>query len=162
MAPAMTNHRRRGTDAPTAAGDPRGIVGYVPGGFDMFHVGHLNILRVARRHCDVLRVGVATDESLVAMKGRGPVVPLEERLEIVAAIGIVDEAVPDLSQDKRIAWARAPFDIIIKGNDWEGTAKGERLEEEMAQVGARVLYAPYTLRTSSTMLRDAITQGVVA
>lgn len=142
--------------------DDKPVIGYVPGGFDMFHIGHLNVLRAARRHCDILRVGVATDESLIAMKGRGPVVPFEERLEIVRAIGIVDEAVADVSQDKRIAWARNPFDAIIKGDDWKGTAKGKRLEEEMAQVGARVIYTPYTLRTSSTMLRAAINNGVVA
>lgn len=138
------------------------IVGYVPGGFDLFHIGHLNVLRAARERCDFLLVGVASDESLLAMKGRRPVVPFVERLEIVRAIGIVDEAVEDVSQDKRIAWARGAFDVIFKGSDWESTAKGDRLEAEMAEVGARVEYVPYTLRTSSTVLRAAISAGIVA
>lgn len=122
----------------------------------MFHVGHLNILRQARPHCDVLMVGVVSDEALYAMKGRSPVVALAERLEIVAAIGIVDEVVVDFSQDKTEVWKRHPFDVLFKGDDWLGTAKGERLEQDMAQVGVRVHYFPYTASTSSTMLREAL------
>lgn len=131
-------------------------VGYVPGGFDMFHVGHLNILRQARPHCDVLRVGVVSDEALFDMKGRLPVVSLAERLEIVGAIGIVDEVVVDHSRDKTEVWNRHPFDVLFKGDDWLGTAKGEQLERDMATVGARVHYFPYTTSTSSTMLRQAL------
>ncbi len=138
------------------------VVGYVPGGFDMFHIGHLNVLRAARERCDVLVVGVASDASLMAMKGRRPVIPLAERIEIVRAIGIVDRAIEDVSQDKRIAWARCHFDLLFKGDDWAGTAKGERLERELRDVGAKVVYVPYTLRTSSTILRAAISAGVVA
>jgi len=132
-------------------------VGYVPGGFDMLHVGHLNILRAARARCGRLVVGVATDEALVAMKGRAPVIPHRERLELVASIRFVDDVVTDFSQDKRIAWRHHPFDVLFKGDDWLGTAKGERLEAEMAEVGARVVYLPYTPSTSSTMLRQFLT-----
>lgn len=131
--------------------------GYVPGGFDLFHVGHLNILRAARAKCDRLIVGVATDESLVAMKGRMPAIPFGERLQIVASLRLVDEAVADYSQDKRTAWHQQPFDVLFKGSDWKGTVKGILLEQEMAQVGARVEYFPYTERTSSTQLRAYIT-----
>jgi glycerol-3-phosphate cytidylyltransferase len=138
----------------------REIVGYVPGGFDMFHVGHLNILKASRARCDRLIVGVATDEALVAMKGRPPVIPHQERMEIIASVGFVDDVVTDRSQDKRIAWRHHPFDILFKGDDWKGTAKGSRLEAEMAEVGARVVYLPYTPWTSSTMLREFLTAYV--
>jgi len=127
--------------------------GYVPGGFDLFHIGHLNILTAARERCDRLIVGVATDESLMAMKGREPVIPFEERIEIVRSLKIVDEAVPDHSQDKRVAYRLNPFDVLFKGSDWQGTVKGVLLEQEMAEVGAKVVYFPYTEWTSSTRLR---------
>lgn len=138
------------------------ITGYVPGGFDMLHIGHLNILREAAKRCDRLIAGVATDESLYAMKNRYPVISFDERIQIVGALRMVDLAVPDTSQDKRLAWQANHFDVIFKGSDWQGTAKGERLEAEMAEVGAEVVYMPYTLSTSSTMLREAITAGLTA
>jgi len=132
----------------------REVVGYVPGGFDMFHVGHLNILKESRSRCDRLIVGVASDEALFQMKGRLPVIPHQERMEIIASVGFVDDVVTDVSQDKRIAWRHHPFDILFKGDDWKDTPKGSRLEAEMAEVGARVEYLPYTPWTSSTMLRE--------
>ncbi|WP_127129829.1 adenylyltransferase/cytidyltransferase family protein [Georgenia sp. SYP-B2076] len=135
----------------------RDLKGYVPGGFDMLHIGHLNILRAARARCDRLVVGVATDEALVTMKGRAPVIPFGERMEIVSHLRFVDDVVPDVSQDKRIAWRSHPFDVLFKGTDWEGTPKGARLEAEMAEVGASVVYLPYTPWTSSTMLRNFLT-----
>ena len=136
------------------------VVGYVPGGFDMLHVGHLNILRAARERCDRLVVGVAVDESLIAMKGRPPVIPHAERMELVASLRFVDPVVPAHAQDKRVAWRTHPFDVLFKGDDWQGTEKGARLEEEMAEVGARVVYLPYTPSTSSTMLRQFLVSGV--
>lgn len=138
------------------------VTGYVPGGFDMLHIGHLNILKESARRCDRLVVGVATDESLISMKGRPPVVPFSERLEIVQSLEMVDLAVADHSQDKRLAWRESPFDVLFKGSDWQGTPKGHRLESEMAEVGARVVYLPYTLSTSSTMLRAALHEVVSA
>ena len=136
------------------------VVGYVPGGFDMLHIGHLNILRAARERCDRLVVGVAVDESLVAIKGRPPVVPHHERMELVASLRFVDDVVSDFDQDKRVAWRAHPFHVLFKGDDWAGTAKGARLESEMAEVGARVVYLPYTASTSSTMLRQFLVSGV--
>lgn len=133
---------------------PRALVGYVPGGFDMLHVGHINILTAARERCDHLIVGVATDESLQKMKGRLPVIPHGERMRLVKELRIVDEVVPDLDQDKRIAWRNRHFDVLFKGDDWKGTEKGHRLEGELEEVGAQVVYLPYTHSTSSTMLRQ--------
>ena len=138
------------------------ITGYVPGGFDMLHVGHLNILTEAAKRCDRLIAGVATDESLERMKGRGPIVPLADRMAMVAALRMVDSVVPDYDQDKRLAWKRSPFDVLFKGTDWEGTDKGRRLEAEMAEVGASVIYLPYTPTTSSTMLRRTLVQEVAS
>ena len=132
------------------------VRGYVPGAWDMFHIGHLNILNRARAHCGRLIVGVVTDEALAEMKGRPPIVPLEERMAIVAAIGIVDEVVVDFSINKLEVWERIGFDVLFKGTDWKGTAKGRRLEEQMASVGVRVHYFPYTETTSSTELRRVI------
>ena len=138
------------------------ITGYVPGGFDMLHVGHLNILTEAAKRCDHLIAGVATDESLERMKGRSPIVPLAERMAMVAALRMVDSVVPDYDQDKRLAWERSPFDVLFKGTDWKGTDKGRRLEAEMAEVGASVIYLPYTPTTSSTMLRRTLVQEVAS
>ena len=138
------------------------ITGYVPGGFDMLHVGHLNILTEAAKRCDHLIAGVATDESLERMKGRGPIVPLTERMSMVAALRMVDSVVPDYDQDKRLAWKRSLFDVLFKGTDWKDTDKGRRLEAEMAEVGASVVYLPYTPTTSSTMLRRTLVQEVAS
>ena len=138
------------------------ITGYVPGGFDMLHVGHLNILTEAAKRCDHLIAGVATDESLERMKGRGPIVPLTERMSMVAALRMVDSVVPDYDQDKRLAWKRSPFDVLFKGTDWKDSDKGRRLEAEMAEVGASVVYLPYTPTTSSTMLRRTLVQEVAS
>lgn len=136
--------------------DQPGIVGYVPGGWDMFHIGHLNILKQAREHCDVLIVGVVTDEALARMKGRAPIIPLAERMAILDALSIVDEVVVDASSDKLKVWERIRFNVLFKGDDWKGTPKGERLEHDLGRVGVRIHYFPYTQTTSSTKLREAL------
>jgi glycerol-3-phosphate cytidylyltransferase len=136
------------------------VVGYVPGVFDLFHIGHLNILRRSRELCDHLIAGVVIDDAVERMKGYRPIVPFEERLEIVRAITYVDAAVTDTSRDKRVVWAEHRFDVIFKGDDWCDTDKGRLLELEMAEVGARVTYLPYTNHTSSTMLRDVLSRLV--
>ena len=140
-------------------GRPRFDVGYCSGVFDMFHVGHLNLLRRARNQCHHLVVGVASDEYVENLKGRLPVVPCDERIDIVSALGIVDEVVIDRSEDKLAVWQQRPFDAIFKGSDWQGTPKGYRLEHAMQSVGAEVVYFPYTRHTSSSMLRSFLTEG---
>lgn len=131
-------------------------VGYVPGVFDMFHVGHLNILRNARLACDFLIAGVVSDERAVDAKGKMPIVPLAERLEIVNSIRYVDDAVVEDVAEKLDMWRRLDFDVIIKGDDWRGTPKGDKLERDFAKVGVEVVYLPYTVHTSSTMLRQVL------
>jgi glycerol-3-phosphate cytidylyltransferase len=133
-------------------------VGYAPGVFDMFHIGHLNILRNASQQCDYLIVGVVSDEIALVAKGDPPVVPLAERLEIVRSVRYVDEAVAETEPDKVAVWRRLHFDMIIKGDDWRGTAKGDRLERDMASVGVEVVYLPYTMNTSSTLLRRVLNE----
>jgi len=129
------------------------VVGYVPGAWDMFHIGHLNILLRAREQCDRLIVGVVTDEALAVAKGRLPVVSLAERVEVVGHLDLVDEVVTDFSSNKLEVWERVRFDVLFKGDDWRGTAKGDKLEADMASVGVAVCYFPYTAHTSSTLLR---------
>jgi len=131
-------------------------VGYVPGAWDLFHIGHLNILLRARQHCDRLIVGVVADDALLEAKGRYPVVPWDERMELVRSLDIVDEVTPDFSADKLDVWQRIGFDVLFKGDDWRGTAKGDKLEADMASVGVRVQYFPYTVHTSSTALRTLL------
>lgn len=132
------------------------VIGYVPGAWDMFHIGHLTILRRAAERCDRLIAGVVLDEVLLQVKGRLPVVPMVERAEIVGAIDVVDQVVTDTSSNKLVMWRDLGFDVIFKGDDWQGTPKGERLEADMASVGVQVVYFPYTVHTSSTLLRSYI------
>jgi glycerol-3-phosphate cytidylyltransferase len=134
----------------------KATVGYVPGVFDMFHVGHLNILRNARLACDYLIAGVVSDDRAQAAKGKAPIVPLAERLEIVRSVRYVDDAVVEDTAEKLEMWERLRFDVIVKGDDWRGTAKGSKLERDFAGVGVGVIYLPYTVHTSSTMLRSAL------
>jgi glycerol-3-phosphate cytidylyltransferase len=132
------------------------LIGYAGGAFDLFHVGHLNILKHAKSQCDYLIAGVASDEMLQATKGITPVIPLAERLEIVSHISYVDEAVAETELDKMKTWDKVRFDVYFKGDDWKGTEKGKRLEREFAEVGVQVVYFPYTVSTSSTALRRAL------
>lgn len=131
-------------------------VGYAAGAFDLFHIGHLNILKHAKSDCDYLIAGVVSDEMLELAKGIAPVIPLAERLEIVRSISYVDEAVAEVLPDKLDTWREVKFDVFFKGDDWRGTPKGLRLEREFAEVGVEVVYFPYTVTTSSTALRRAL------
>lgn len=133
-------------------------IGYAAGAFDLFHVGHLNLLAQARQHCDYLIAGVVSDELLQATKGRAPVVPLAERLEIVRNIRYVDEAVAEVHPSRLDTWRDNHFDVFFKGDDWRGTEKGISLERQLSSVGVEVVYFPYTVHTSSTVLRHALGQ----
>ena len=135
-------------------------VGYAPGVYDLFHIGHLNLLRNARTACDRLIAGVVTDDLARRAKGNVPVVPLEERLEIVSCIRFVDEAVVEDVAHKLEMWKRLRFDVIIKGDDWRGTDRGDKLESDFAEVGVQVAYVPYTAQTSSTMLRRVLQREI--
>jgi glycerol-3-phosphate cytidylyltransferase len=135
-------------------GDRR--IGYAPGVWDLFHIGHLNLLRNASEACDHLIVGVVSDDLAQRNKGNRPVVPLDERLAIVGAIRYVDEAVVEDLPHKLEVWEQLRFHTIIKGDDWKGTDRGDKLETDFAAVGVEVAYVPYTTRTSSTLLRQVL------
>ncbi|RMB58451.1 adenylyltransferase/cytidyltransferase family protein [Tessaracoccus antarcticus] len=131
-------------------------IGYAAGGYDLFHVGHLNILRRAKDHCDVLIAGVVSDEMLLQVKGVHSVVPTEERAEIVRNIKCVDEVYIERVPDKLDVWREVGFTHFFKGDDWRGTEKGRRLEDKFATVGVEIVYFPYTAHTSSTGLRRSL------
>ncbi|MFS0734240.1 adenylyltransferase/cytidyltransferase family protein [Microbacterium sp. 1P10UB] len=131
-------------------------VGYAAGAFDLFHVGHLNILRHAKENCDVLIAGVVSDEMLREVKGVEAMIPTHERAEIVRHISFVDAVHIETVPDKLDTWRQVGFTHFFKGDDWRGTEKGLRLEREFAEVGVEVVYFPYTAHTSSTQLRTAI------
>lgn len=133
------------------------IVGYTTGVFDLFHIGHLNILKRAKENCDYLIVGVTVDE-LVSYKGKKAFIPFEERAAIVEAIKYVDKVVPQTSMDKMEAWKNLKFNRMFVGDDWKGTDVWNRWEEEFAKVGVDIVYFPYTKQTSSTELREALKQ----
>ena len=133
-------------------------VGYAAGAFDLFHVGHLNILRHAKESCDFLVAGVVSDEMLRQVKGIQPIVPTDERAEIVRSISFVDSVHVENTPDKLDAWRSVGFTHFFKGDDWRGTEKGLKLERDFAEVGVEVVYFPYTAHTSSTHLRRALDQ----
>jgi glycerol-3-phosphate cytidylyltransferase len=145
-----------GQDALAAFPEPAQDVGYARGAFDLFHIGHLNLLRHASTHCDRLVAGVVADRILISSKGVTPFVPERERLEVVAGIRWVDEAVLDVDQDPLDTWHRIGFTTYFKGDDWNGTPRGRALEKSLSEVGVRVCYFPYTATTSSTHLRRVI------
>ena len=132
------------------------IVGYTTGVFDMFHVGHLNLLARAREQCDRLIVGVSTDEVVLDYKKHAPIVPFAERVAIVKAIRYVDEVVPQTSMDKFAAWEKLRFNRLFHGNDWKGSAMYNEVEAKLKAVGVEVVYFPYTQGTSSTLLAERL------
>ena len=132
------------------------IVGYTTGVFDMFHIGHLNVLRRASERCDRLVVGVTTDELCVARKGKRPVIPFQERLEIVAGVRYVDQVAAQSSMDKAAAWHQHRFHRMFVGDDWRGSDQWQRYERQFRQLGVELVYLPYTAHTSSTLLRTRV------
>lgn len=134
------------------------VIGYTTGVFDLFHIGHLNMLKNAAALCDKLIVGVTTDE-LVSYKSKKAVIPFHERLEIVRNIKCVDAVVPQYDMDKIAAQERLNFDIMFVGSDWHGTEKWNKIESSLAKKEVRVVYFPYTEGTSSTLINETL-QGL--
>lgn len=130
-------------------------IGYTTGVYDLFHIGHLNLLRRAKEQCDYLIVGVTVDE-LVAYKHKKAVIPFEERCAIVEAIRYVDKVVPQVSMDKVQAWNEHQFDVMFVGDDWKGTEKWNAYEEQFKELGVEIVYFPYTKGTSSTLLNEVL------
>jgi glycerol-3-phosphate cytidylyltransferase len=131
-------------------------IGYAPGAYDLFHIGHLNLLRRAKEHCDYLIAGVVADEVLIHHKGVTPITPLAERVEIVRNVRFVDAAIPALTNNKIEIWKDLRFNVLFKGDDWQGTEKATKLERNFTSLGVEVVYFPYTHSTSSSTLRRTL------
>ena len=131
-------------------------VGYTTGVFDMFHIGHLNILKKAKEQCDYLIVGVSTDEVVQSYKNKTPIIPFEERIAIVQELKCVDRAVPQTSLDKMEAWKKYHFDALFHGSDWKGSDMYNKMIEEFSEVGVDVVFLPHTEGVSSTLLSEVL------
>lgn len=131
------------------------VIGYTSGVYDLFHIGHLNLLRNAKGMCDKLIVGVTTDE-LVSYKNKKAVIPHNERMEIVRANRYVDSVVAQEDMDKFEMWKKLKFDVMFVGDDWYASDKWEELEKQFKEVGVRIVFFPYTKGTSSTLLNATL------
>lgn len=132
------------------------IIGYTTGVFDMFHIGHLNILRRAKEQCDYLIVGVSTDELVQHDKNKTPIIPFENRCKIVEAIKYVDKVVPQPDKNKFAAWEKYHFNKMFVGSDWQGTPQCKGFEEQFAPLGVEIVYLSHTDGISSTILREVL------
>lgn len=134
------------------------IIGYTQGTFDMFHIGHLNILKNAKKNCDFLIVGVNSDGLVKSYKNKSVIVPVSERVEIVSAIKYVDRVIVCETLDKVKAFNELHFDKIFIGDDWKNNERWMKTETEMKKLGAEVVFLPHTDGTSSSMLREKLNE----
>ena len=132
------------------------IIGYTTGVYDMFHIGHLNILRRAKEQCDYLIVGVSTDEWVQHDKNKTPIIPFHDRCAIIEALKFVDKVVPQPDKNKFNAWKQYHFNKMFVGSDWKGTAQWDEFEKQFAPVGVEIVYLDHTDGISSTILRDRL------
>ena len=130
-------------------------IGYTTGVYDLFHIGHVNLLKNAKGLCDKLIVGVTVDE-LVKYKHKRAIIPFEDRLEIVRSIKYVDAAIPQEEIDKFKAWEKLKFDILFVGDDWYQSDSWQVMEEKFKSVGVKIVYFPYTKGISSTVIAKTL------
>ena len=131
------------------------IIGYTSGVYDLFHIGHLNMLRNAKSMCDKLIVGVTTDE-LVRYKFKKAVIPFKERIEIVRSISYVDTAIPQSEIDKFKIWKKLKYNILFVGDDWYNNKKWKSYETNLKKKKVKIVYFPYTKGTSSTLINSTL------
>jgi glycerol-3-phosphate cytidylyltransferase len=131
-------------------------IGFTAGVFDMFHIGHLNLIENAKSLCDYLIVGVNSDELVDSYKAKKAIVSFEERIRIVAALRSVDEAVKVDTLNKETILREKHFDLLFIGDDWKGTPRWQETEHKMTACGVKTIYLPYTYSTNSTLLREKI------
>ncbi|WP_108991675.1 adenylyltransferase/cytidyltransferase family protein [Paenibacillus agaridevorans] len=138
-------------------------VGYIAGVFDLFHIGHLNVLRAAKEKCEYLIVGVLVDELVFYFKKKTPFIPGDERLQIIESIKLVDRAVPVSSSniDKMKAWELYQFDCLFSGDDWRNEPSWIEDTKKLNQVGSNIEFFPYTKGTSSTQIKKLIEQSIL-
>jgi len=131
------------------------IIGYTSGVYDLFHIGHLNLLKNARGMCDKLIVGVTTDD-LSLYKGKKPLIPFVDRFEIIRSIKYVDAVVPQDTMDKVAMCKKVKASFLFVGDDWYNTPKWNIIEHELGEIGISVVYFPYTKGVSSTAISEAL------
>lgn len=131
------------------------IIGYTSGVFDLFHIGHVNLLRNAKSMCDKLIVGVTVDE-LVSYKGKQSVIPYHERIEVVRSCRYVDVAIPQINMNKLDAVKKNHANFLFVGDDWYQSEKWQNFEHDLNKIGCKVIYFPYTQGTSSTLINNTL------
>jgi len=136
------------------------IIGYTTGVFDLFHIGHLNLIRKAKKHCDYLIVGVTTDKLAFQRKQHLPVIQYTERIKILRAIRYVDKVVPQNNMNKMLAWNKYHFDRIFVGDDWKGTPSWIQYEKQFSKIGVSIKYFPYTKTTSSSLIKQILLEKI--
>lgn len=132
------------------------VIGFTSGVFDLFHIGHLNMLRNASSLCDKLIVGVSTDELVESYKGKSPIIPFAERMELVRSIRYVDAAIAQETMDKFVLWEKLKYKVMFVGDDWYASEKWKELDLKFKKVGVNIVYFPYTKGTSSTLINKIL------
>lgn len=132
------------------------IIGYTTGVFDMFHIGHLHVLKKAKNHCDYLIVGVSSDELVKSYKNKTPIIPFEHRMEIISSLKFVDEVVVVTHRDKFQSFLDVGYDTLFVGDDWKGSEIFNELERKLKEHDANIKYFPYTKKVSSTKFREIL------
>ena len=136
------------------------IIGYTAGAFDLFHIGHLNLIKKSKQHCDYLIVGVTSDELIQQTKNKMPVIPLTERLEIIKSLKYVDRVVIQNNLDKVEAWKKYKYNILFSGDDWKTSDRWQNYVKELAKQNVEVIFFPYTKTTSSTLITQVLKERV--
>ena len=131
-------------------------IGYTTGVFDMFHIGHLNILKRAKEQCEYLIVGVSTDKLVMEYKQKAPIIPYEERIAIVSAITYVDKTVEQTTMNKVEAWEKYHFDALFHGSDWQNSNMYNKIVKDFEEIGVDVVFLPHTQGVSSTLLSEVL------
>lgn len=134
-------------------------IGYTDGVYDLFHIGHLNMIQSAKKQCDYLIVGVHADEVVKGYKNRYPIIPEDERRRIISSIKGVDRAEINRFRDKMKLWELYHFNVIFIGDDWKGTERWNNFEKILGEIGVDVVYVPYTKGISTTEIREKILKG---
>lgn len=134
-------------------------IGYTTGVFDLFHIGHLNVLKKSKELCDFLIVGISTDELVVSYKNKKPTISFEDRKSIVEAIRYVDKVVPQENMDKFEAWKKYKYNVLFHGDDWKGTDMYNEIEKKLNDVGVDVVFIPHTKGISSSILAEQFKMG---
>jgi len=133
-------------------------IGYTCGVFDLFHIGHLNLIRNASALCDRLIVGVSTDALRSESKGEYPIIPFDDRIEIIRNIKGVDLAIPQETLDKMVAWKKLKFNVLFVGDDWFNTEDWVKYDLILTKLGVNIIYFPYTKKVSSTLINEILQQ----